>query len=121
MEKAVSLLSSFEAFFKLCKAYTNREIDMATISLNEAVLFNKLAESRESIHKALCDDFNTGLTIEILFDLVSQMNKMFQSSDNSQTVSSDQKDLNRNYGCVMAVSNFVKASLELYGLSLIGL
>ena len=80
MIKPVKVLDSFQSFIKLCDAYSNEKIEMNKINLDEAEIFNRLKQTREIVHDALCDDFNTCLAIDELSEMIAFVNKNFQSS-----------------------------------------
>lgn len=118
MKKAVNLSNSFASFLKLCRVYCDKKMEMPKLNLDENEIFAKLSIIKANIHEALCDDFNTCLVIDELFELTNLMNKEFQSvldpNLSTRTVQSD--DLNRHYGCVMSVCNFIEYTLDLFGI-----
>ena len=119
MTKPVQIANSFMTFIDLCKTYCNKKIEMNQLDLNEEEIFAKLEETKNKIHSALCDDFNTCLVIDELQELVNFMNKKFQKiinpSTNEETFGD--KGFNRNYGCVMSISNYVQSILYLFGIN----
>ncbi len=124
MVKPVKILDSFQSFIKLCDAYSNEKIEMNIINLDETEIFNRLKQTREIVHNALCDDFNTCLAIDELSEMVSFVNKKFQFSLDPKLVKTlpepsktNQPCLNRHYGCVMSVSNYVESTLNLFGIN----
>lgn len=124
MRKAVNLSTSFASFSNLCRVYcNNKKVDMPKLNINEEEVFKTISETRVRIHEALCDDFNTCLVIDELFSLTNLINKEFQSIydsnlANSKKSQSNESDLNRHYGCVMSVCQFIESYLELFGLQL---
>ena len=124
MIKPIKVLDSFQSFIKLCDAYSNEKIEMNKINLDEAEIFNRLKQTREIVHNALCDDFNTCLAIDELSEMVAFVNRSFQSSldpnliKNLPELQTRSTGLNRHYGCVMSVSNYVESTLSLFGINL---
>jgi cysteinyl-tRNA synthetase len=116
MTKAVNMLNSFLAYLKLSHSYATNEISRPRIELDETEVQARLEECRAGVHASLSDDFNTSGAVEQLFELVTFMNRIFTKSFDSKESSSTQ-DLNRHYGCVMSVANYVKSMLDLFGLS----
>lgn len=118
MEKAVNMLNSFNSFLGFCRSYSNKQLDIKRLVLNEKELFERLNQTRESVGQALSDDFNTNLALESLYDLVALVNKIFQAaSSEPNEVEHQDADLNRHYGCIMSIAAYVENTLELFGLS----
>ena len=121
MHKPATLLKSFESFLKLCHAYSNETIRMERFKIDENEVAQRLNRARDVVHTALCDDFNTCQAVDELFELVTFMNKQFQQTlDKSlshNTSSDTSTDLNRHYGSVMSVANYVESMLSLFGLN----
>lgn len=121
MQKPINLLKSFQSFTKLCRTYCNEEIPMLKLNLNEKDVYEKLSKAQENVHISLCDDFNTGQAIEELTHLIYIINKQFQLLNDpklSDYQNNDPNDMNRHYGCVMSVCNYVESILELFGIKL---
>ncbi len=129
MLKPTSLTNSFDTFLKLCRVYCNQQIQFARLeALDEAEVFAKLAKTREDVHAALCDDFDTCAAISSLFELVSFMNKKVQFQPivdtklevTQETAGSHTRhlDLNRHYGCIMSVCLYVERILQMFGLQI---
>lgn len=118
MKKPKSLANSFSSFLKYCQAYINREIGLPKLELNETEVFERLEDTKKKIHDALCDDFNTCLVVEELDELKSFINKKFQDAIDSKTnhPKNDSFSLNRHYGCIMGVSNYIESVLKLLGI-----
>jgi cysteinyl-tRNA synthetase len=118
MIKSKSLTNSFSSFIKYCQAYINQEIDLPKLELNEAQVFDRLEKTKNKIHEALCDDFNTCLVVEELDELKSFLNRHFQNSLDSSTTNQtiDSSSINRHYGCVMGVSNYIESVLNMFGI-----
>ena len=117
MQKSVALDYTFTSFVNLCKTYCSPEAPVPPLQLDEAEVFARLDQARQSVHEALCDDFNTPKVIEELSELVSFMNRLFQSKTQSTDNSDSQHVNNRHYGPVMSVSNFIQDTLDTFGLS----
>ena len=119
MHKPVRLSNTFLAFLEFSKSYSNEKVQMRRIVLDEVEVFKRLEETREKVHRALCDDFNTCLAIEELQDLVNFMNKKFQQVTQFEKEDdfNNEKELNRSYGCVMAVCNYVESILKMFGVN----
>lgn len=114
MTKPVNISNSFKSFVKLCRAYTNREIEMRLVEVDEAELVRKLDETESEVTRALADDFNTSIAVDRISDLVAYVNKLFQASF---VASSSSTQFNRNYGAIMSVSNYVESILGIFGLN----
>ena len=114
MTKPVNISNSFKSFVKLCRAYTNREIEMRLVEVDEAELVRKLDETESEVTRALADDFNTSIAVDRISDLVAYVNKLFQASF---VASSSSTQLNRNYGSIMSVSNYFESILGIFGLN----
>lgn len=120
MTKPVNISNSFQSFIRLCEAYSNREITMDRVRVNERELVSKIDDTSARVSRALGDDFNTSVAIDALSELVSYVNRLFQESFTSAAAStsadSTTSDLNRHYGAVMAACNYVKNTLNTFGL-----
>ena len=127
MRKAVNISNSFSSFVNMCRNYCDKQLEMPKLKLDETDIFSKLAQSKENIHEALCDDFDTCLVLNELFELTNSINRKFQltldpnlvkqqSNSRAEIITDD--DLNRHYGCLMSVCNFVESTLELFGIQL---
>jgi len=121
MKKAVQLSNSFSSFLNLCKMYCNKKINMPKLNINEMEVFLKLNNANNKIHQALCDDFNTCLVVDELFELTNFLNKQFQtildpSLSNNKQLQENESDLNFHYGCIMSVCNFIESKLNLFGI-----
>ena len=117
MLKAKALDYSFSSFLNFCKTYSNNLVEISPLDLDEDQVFSRLDQARQIVHEALCDDFNTPKVIEELNELVSYMNRLFQTKSSKYTEESNSV-FNRHYGCVMSVSNFVSDILDTFGLLL---
>ncbi len=89
---------------------------MHKVNIDEKFLFERLIKVQESVHEAFCDDFNTPLVIEEIFQLMSLVNKSFQVVDEIR-VKDETKEMNRHYGCIMSVSNYVESIFKLMGIN----
>jgi len=122
MKKAVQLANSFSSFINLCQMYCNKKIEIPKLNINEIEVFSKLNDSSNKIHQALCDDFNTCLVVEELFELTNYMNKKFQTILDPNLISEQQvkqpNDLNFHYGCIMSVRNYIERKLNLFGIKI---
>lgn len=116
MAKPVNISNSFKSFVKLCRAYANREIEMRRVEVDEAELVRKLEETESEVTRALADDFNTSIAVDRIADLVGYVNKLFQASFVASKESTSTQ-LNRNYGTIMSVSNYVESILGIFGLN----
>ena len=106
---------TFTSFLNYCKTYCNSEANLPPLCLNENEVFARLAQARENVHEALCDDFNTPKVIVEINELVSHMNRLFQSQATVQATDSNTQVQNRHLGCIMSVSNFVQDILDTLG------
>lgn len=126
METSVSLLRSIQTFLQRCHSYCNDHMPEGRIYMNEIEVYERLADAQRHIHASLSDDLNTREVIDELIRLVNHMNKHFQAAagqknNKNNDVSSqikNENDLNRHYGCVMSVANYVGSTLALFGLEL---
>jgi cysteinyl-tRNA synthetase len=120
MEKPINLLNYFVNYLNFSSNYCNEKVKMKRLNnLNEATIFTELNKTKQIVHDALCNDFNTCLVIEKLFDLVNLMNKNFQPLyDDTSDDNNDSNDIHRHYGCIMSVSSYVKSILDMFGLEL---
>ena len=87
---------------------------MRLVEVDEAELVRKLDETESEVTRALADDFNTSIAVDRISDLVAYVNKLFQASF---VASSSSTQLNRNYGSIMSVSNYVESILGIFGLN----
>lgn len=87
---------------------------MRLVEVDEAELVRKLDETESEVTRALADDFNTSIAVDRISDLVAYVNKLFQASF---VASSSSTQLNRNYGAIMSVSNYVESILGIFGLN----
>ena len=112
MIKPVNLFNSFLSFLNLCENFANGRLRNLRFKSDESQVYHRLENTKQKIHDALSDDFDTCLVINELSNLVNFMNKNFESC----VIGEDVNDLNRYYGCVMSVHNYTKWVLELLGL-----
>lgn len=117
MTKPTSILKIFNSFIEFTNAYCNGLSTTMNIDLNEIKLFEKLEAVCLNVDNALNDDFNTNLAIHELLDLVNYMNKIFKSSHESSNKINTLNSINSNYGSIMAVSQYVKLMLNIFGLN----
>lgn len=112
MVKPVNLVNSFSSFLNLCENYANKKIVDLQFKADESQVLQRLEESKQKIHNFLSNDFDTCSLIDELSNIVNYMNKNFHSYKTIDELN----DLNRHYGCVMSVHNFIKSILEMLGL-----
>ncbi len=126
MRKAVNISDSFASFLSMCRNYCDKRLEMPKLNLDETEIFSKLAQAKEKIHDALCDDFNTCLVVNELYELTNSINRKFQlildpnlvKQHSNSRAQVDTDDLNRHYGCLMSVCNFLESTLDLFGIQL---
>lgn len=116
MQKAVVLDYTFSSFLNLCKTYCGHDSALTPLELNEDEAFARLDQARQSVHAALCDDFNTPKVIEELNELVGYMNRLFQSNKTPASATAESVS-NRHHGPVMAFSNFLQDTLDTFGVT----
>ncbi len=88
---------------------------MLKVDIDEKLVFDRLTQAQEHVHEALCDDFNTSRVIEEIFELISLVNKSFQTVEET-TSKNENQPMNRHYGCIMSVSNYVESTFSLMGI-----
>ncbi|CAF0712396.1 unnamed protein product [Brachionus calyciflorus] len=113
MVKAANLTNKFSTFLSTCENFANETLKSVKFTAEESEVFQRLDLAKEKISKALADDFNTCLVIDELSEIVNFMNKNFVSKTDIVEV----QDLNRHFGCVMGIHNYIKSILELFGMS----
>lgn len=114
MRKPVNVLNTIKSYFELVQAYCNGELAAKHLSINENELFVLLENTKQNIHNALCDDFNTSVAVNELLNLITYINKSFKN----KTISNQQNSLYRYYGPLMATVEYTKFILNSFGINL---
>lgn len=109
MQNAVSLTKKFENFINDCDNYVAGKLPGSEI--DENLLLTTLHETRNKVHSALADDFDTPKVIHAIINLVGIGNKMLHQ-DNV-------KPCNNISGvsAIAVVSNYVSNTLSKFGIS----
>lgn len=109
MKTAENYLKKVKSFVNVCESYVNGFLPSA--SINELELIDLLSKSNVDVIEALKDDFNTAKAFKIILDLISVTNKMIGTPDVTNHY------LN-NSGVVIAVSNFVREQMSVFGVDI---
>lgn len=107
LDTAKNKLKVYKNLLNSCAAFKQ---GLIKTSINSDILQTVSIKSREDIHEALCDDFDTPRVLKILDGLVSSTNAMFSTTSNFQA-SSDSA-----LGAVASINNTVKWCLNLFGI-----
>lgn len=86
---------------------------MPQVQLDEVTIYKRLELAQSRVHSALCDDFNTAQVIDELSQLTNLVNKCFQTVLDTKT-----EQINRQYGCITSVANYIESTLSFMGLKL---
>ncbi|KAK7791429.1 hypothetical protein R5R35_014452 [Gryllus longicercus] len=105
---AKAVYKKIQSFFSDCDSYIKGI--RGNCQIQESVLLEKLAYTRQNFVTALADDFDTAKALAILMDFISDINVMLQAS--SQEYVSF-----RNPGVIAAASSFVQHVTSQLGLS----
>ncbi|KAK4883465.1 hypothetical protein RN001_006784 [Aquatica leii] len=102
-------LENYRNFLTYCKSVIDGKLN---ICINGDVLTKLLINSKEEIHKALCDDFDTAYCVKVLNNLINVTYKMINAS---------RENLNRDLQGMLSlinVTNFVKHTVSVFGFDL---
>ena len=112
MQKAVSVLNILKSFIEFTNAYCNGLMTEIKFEIDEIELFKMLEQTRLNIDDALNDDFNTSVALSEILSLISSINKIYK------TKKENTKEINSNYGALIACLKYIQFILETFGLKL---
>ncbi|XP_056641171.1 probable cysteine--tRNA ligase, mitochondrial [Diorhabda sublineata] len=107
MSTAKNNYDYFKNFINSCNEFKD---GFLKATINEDIIKQLINRSKNNIHNALCDNFDTPSVIKVLNELASTTNSMLYSSTSSSG--------KNGVVSVLSVRNFVTNILEMFGLNL---
>ncbi|CAH1246998.1 CARS2 [Branchiostoma lanceolatum] len=105
MNEAVSVQHTLTSFLNNADAYIRGQLECQAI--DEALLMEKLSETKDKFRRAISDDFDTRAALEAILQLVRVTNKQLRSVEVDNPV--------RSPGVIAAIQAYVDRVLQLLG------
>lgn len=110
MQQARSSLETISNFFHDAKAYMTGRLPCAAVQ--EAFLWERLAEAKASVVAALADDFDTPRAINAVMNLVYHGNRQLQPVSTAD-------GLSRSPGVFGAIVSYIRDVLDVFGIDMV--
>jgi hypothetical protein len=114
MRKPVAVLNTLTSFVDLLTGYCSGQLDV-NLNVSDSELFELLETTKSKVSDSLADDFDTNTAIIELLNLVAFINRLFTTRDKANPAN---QRLYKNYGPLMAIVQYLRFSLNSFGIVL---